>query len=198
MIRQVIPYAQSRDRIQSGDVLLFRGTGSVAWCVSVVTKSPYNHAALAAWWGDVLMCVETRGLRNARAVVLSSQVRAYPCRIDVYRYALPTRFRIETPSIVPGSPLPARAAAWAIRKTCTTYGWWAIVRALVQRFPGSRLIWRPSTNDTRPGPLDCSALCSNSYRHAGDDLCPGLSDTDTTPADLATSKKLNYVFTIGR
>lgn len=197
MIRQVIPYARARERIQDGDILLFRGCGLVAWGVSAIIHSPYNHAALAAWWGDVLMCVETRGLRNARAVVLSSQVRGRPSQIDVYRYDQnatgPTAYRL-----LSSSPIPARAAAWAVRKTATPYGWWAIVRALIQRLPGSRLIWRPSTNDARPGPLNCSALASDSYRHAGDDLCPGLSDTDTTPADLAASNKLKYAFTIGR
>jgi len=192
MIRQVFPYAQARERIQDGDVLLFRGQGLIAWGVSVITKSPYNHAAEAAWWSRILMCVETRGLRNARAVVLSSQVKKYRCRIDVYRYV-----PVAAQGLLRGSPIPARAAAWAIRNTATPYGWWAIVRALVQRLPGSRLIWRASTDDARRGPIHCSANVAASYRHSGDDLCPGLSDTDTTPTDLAASRKLKYICTIG-
>jgi hypothetical protein len=75
-----VPYRAARRQVRDGDLLLFRRRG----LISIAGRGDHSHAAKAAWWGDDLFCLEVREWHGGRAVTLSSQVRDYPDRIDVY------------------------------------------------------------------------------------------------------------------
>ena len=61
MESRMVKYAQARDQIKNGDVLMYKGRGLVSSVIRWVTHSPYSHAALAAWWNQRLMVMEAKG-----------------------------------------------------------------------------------------------------------------------------------------
>ena len=68
-------YAEFRRRLRTGDIALSRSDGRwpdrvIAWG----TGSPYVHATMIGWCGDVLMLAEARQWRESHLVTLSSQV----------------------------------------------------------------------------------------------------------------------------
>src|ERR1043165_2196205 len=98
-------YRDIRHEILDGDLLLVRRRG----LISIAGRGAHSHAAKAAWWRssapavgrsrqpdalefamaagnrDILFCLEVRELHGGRAVTLSSQVKRFPGRIDVFQ-----------------------------------------------------------------------------------------------------------------
>ena len=71
--------ARPAPKIRDGDLLLFRRRhGAVGKLISVAGRSPYCHAAMAAWWNGRLMCLETVQGHGGRAVLLSTLVATHP------------------------------------------------------------------------------------------------------------------------
>ena len=60
-------YADARQKIKSGDVLLWRCTGLVPWLIRKITKSQWAHVGIAIWWGDRLMVVDSYPVKGTRA-----------------------------------------------------------------------------------------------------------------------------------
>ena len=65
----LVVYPLARRKIRDGDLLLFRrrrrpGSSLIA----AIGRSDYSHAAMAAWWQQRLMCLETVQFRGGRAV----------------------------------------------------------------------------------------------------------------------------------
>ncbi|MBN2475884.1 MAG: hypothetical protein JXB62_14830, partial [Pirellulales bacterium] len=155
--------------------------------ISVVGRSPYSHAAMAAWWHGRLMCLETLQGRGGRAVMLSTLVADAPGWIDVFRIQLNRR------------RFNAQAAVEAmIEITGRRYGWRALVRAGLVHLPLVRFLVRPETDDAANGHLPfCSQAVARACRAGGIDLVPNLADRSTEPGDLARSAALVYRFTLG-
>ena len=98
------------------------------------TGSPYVHATMIGWCGDVLMLAEARQWRESHLVTLSSQVKQWPGLYDVYRVRRPFR------------PL----AAWdtMVRATGTPYGWGQLLAAALRQ--AVRPAACPDPKTTRP------------------------------------------------
>ena len=188
--RQLVNLSQHARQIRSGDLLLFRGRGFLSRMIGIAGRSPYTHAARAAWWDDLLYCCEVRELRGGRAVTLESQVRRYPKQIDVF----------ETN---PGCRWPQydrQGALRYIRRLAgCDYGYVGVLRAAVRHLPLWRCLLRPVINDnevTRRPPF-CSQACAMADRLGGNvDPVPQLADRLTEPADLARSPFYRYRFTL--
>lgn len=67
-------YQEARDQIQSGDVILFRGSGPVAWLIRVLTHSLFDHAAVAWVIGGRVLVVEARMLGGVQVHALSQRL----------------------------------------------------------------------------------------------------------------------------
>lgn len=185
-----IPYEDLRGNIADGDVLLFRSKGTVASVIRWATRSTYSHAAMAAWYKDRLMVLESRELRGCRAVPLSAALVAGEILV------LRTR----------GGFTMNRTLAIdeAVARLGGPYGWASILRialsklplALLRRIPVlGRVIPRGPTwsedDETPSGPrMICSEYVARCYRAGGVDLVPNLADRDTTPGDIARSAAL--------
>jgi len=184
----VVPYNAARGKIRDGDVLLFRRRrGFLSKLIAVAGRSEYCHAAMAAWWNDRLMCLETVQGCGGRAVLLSTLVEDAPGRIDVFR-ALPKLRRFRRLSAVEAM----------IEITGRRYGWPALVKAALVHLPMVRFLVRAETNDAADGHLPfCSQAVAWAYRLGGLDLAPNLADRQTEPGDLARSAALEYRFTLG-
>lgn len=178
-------YRDVRLEIGDADLLLFRARLPHSRLIASAGRSLYAHAAMAAWWGDRLMCLETRQWIGGRAVALSNLVAAMPGRIDVYTAALSQAER-------------SAAVGVMISATGNRYGWPALAWHALRQAPLVRWLLPPELDDGRNGTLPvCSQLVSRAYRDgAGVDVVPNLSDRATTPGDLARSSRFEYRFTL--
>ena len=117
-----LSYEQARKKIGDGDLLLFRRKG----LISVAGRGVHSHAAMAAWWGDDLFCLEMRGKTGGRAVTLSSQVKRFSGLIDWFE-------------VNPDRRWPDFDRAGAVREmrrlAGCDYGWANIFKAALLHLP---------------------------------------------------------------
>lgn len=183
---EYVAYHEARQEIRDGDLLLDRRRG----LISIAGRGVHSHAAKAAWWGDDLFCLEVRQLHGGRAVTLSSQVRKFPGRIDVFEVNPDDRW-----------PHYDRAAATAIMRRLAgcSYGYVGVALAALLHLPLARLWVQPDLRDGAGAnvPPFCSQACALSDRIGGGvDPVPHLADGMTLPADLARSPFYRYRHTL--
>ncbi len=168
-------YSNAREQIQTGDVLLFRGTSAVSRIIRWGSRSPYSHAGLAAWWGDRLIVFQAVS-RGAQVVPVSSAVDAYDGQVDWW--APKADITLD----------PEELLNHAVTMLGRAYAFSGVLRLMwrmaVRRFRGLR--------DAKDAPkeLFCSQYVSYCYRKAGVDLVLHADDASTSPGDLATSGQL--------
>jgi len=182
-------YRSARPYIHDGDVLLFRRRRGLAGkLIATAGRSPYSHAAMAAWWRGRLMCLETLQSCGGRAVLLSNLVEEGDAEIDVFSIKTWRRVRQKD----------RQAAVEAMLEiTGRKYGWWALLKAAIRHLPIVRLFAPVITDDEADGELPfCSQAVAWAWRRAGLDLVPKLADRLTEPGDLARSAALKYRFTL--
>lgn len=181
-----VPYREARSQVRDSDLLLFRRRG----LISIAGRGDHTHAAKAAWWGDDLFCLEVREWHGGRAVTLSSQVRKFPARIDVYQTNPRDRW---------GEYDRAGATAVMRRLAGCGYGYWGVAAAALLHLPFVRLFAEVDVYDGEPPnrPPFCSQACAMSDRIGGGvDPVTHLADRMTLPADLARSPFYRYLFTL--
>ena len=180
-----VSYRQARREVRDADLLLFRRRG----LISIAGRGEHSHAAKAAWWGDDLFCLEVREWHGGRAVTLSSQVRRFAGRIDLYRTN-------------PGDRWPeydrSRATQIMRRLAGCAYGYRAVAAAALLHLPFVRLLAQADVHDTDlpDRPPFCSQACALSDRLGGVDPVTHLADRMTLPADLARSPFYQYLLTL--
>jgi hypothetical protein len=153
-------------------------------------RGEHSHAAKAAWWERDLFCLEVRELVGGRAVTLSSQVKRYPARIDVYETNPDDRW--------PEYDC-AGATRFMRRLAGCDYGWVNLIGAALLHLPWIRLWVRANTNDeavSRRPPFCSHAVAMADRIGGGVDPVKHLADRLTEPADLARSPFYRYRFTL--
>ena len=179
-------YHDARSLIGDGDLLLFRRRN----LISIAGRGEHSHAAKAAWWNGCLFCLEVREWFGGRAVTLSSQVKRYPGRIDVF----------ETNADDRGPDYDGKFALLVMRRLAgCDYGYRNVLAASLLHLPILRLFVKPNTDDraeTRLPPF-CSEAVARAERSGGNvDPVRHLADRITEPADLARSPFYKYRFTL--
>jgi hypothetical protein len=185
-VLNLVPYATARRTMCDGDLLLFRRRSLIARA----GRGIHSHAAKAAWWGSDLFCLEVREFCGGRAVTLSSQVRKFSGRIDVFEVNPEHRW-----------PEYDRAgAARFMRRLCgCPYGYAGVAWAGLLHLPVVRWFVRANMADRAfdRRPPFCSQACAMADRMGGGvDPVPHLADRITEPADLARSSFYRYRFTL--
>jgi hypothetical protein len=185
---KLVPYHKVRDQIRDGDLLLFRRRG----LISALGRGDHSHAAKAAWWESDLFCLEVRSWYGGRAVTLSSQVRRYPGRIDVFEVNPEDRW----------PQYDRRGAVRFMRRLAgCDYGYGGVAVAALLHLPVVRMFVRANVDDRAIDrrPPFCSHACAMADRLGGGvDPVPHLADWLTEPSDLARSPFYRYRFTLVR
>jgi hypothetical protein len=180
-------YDSVRHLIYNGDLLLCRPSDDpIKKAIAAGGRSEYSHAAIAARWGDTLMCLEM-AFTGGRAVTLSSQVLQARGRWDVYQTNPDHLESFDRQKLV----------EIMIRATGTPYGWGNFFNLCWRKLPLVRLCVKPIADDTTNGTnLICSQAVSRACRLAGFDPVPELPDSLTEPGDLARSPFFKYRFSL--
>lgn len=183
---EMIPvvYSDIRHDIPQAALLQYRAGRKLSnRLIARVSGTPYAHSAMAAWWGNVLMCLETLQFRGGRAVTLSSQVQGWPGQWDVYKVR---------------EPFDAEAAVQSmLRITGTPYGWWNLLRVGARYLPLVRLCLPPLTDDRLNGSFPvCSQATSRACRVGGRDPRPNHADVVTEPGHMTDSAFSVYQYTL--
>ncbi len=188
-----VKYEDVRHEIWNADLLLFRKReiGLLDGVIAIAGRGVHSHAAKAAWWKNDLFCLEVREFHGGRAVSLSSQVKKYPGRIDVFRPNADNRW----------PDYDTDKALEVMRKLAgCDYGYWNVILTAMTHLPVFRIFVRPDRSDDTAldlrRPPFCSQAVSMADRLAGVDPTPQLSDRFTEPADLARSPFYKYQFTL--
>lgn len=191
---KLVKYENFRHEIWNGDLLLFRRSrfGFLSTAIATAGRGIHSHAGKAAWWHDDLFCLEVREFHGGRAVTLSSQVKKYSGRIDVFRPNANGKWSLYNPEI---------SLEVMRRLTGTDYGYINVTITAMTHIPLIRWFVKPDKNDenyrSRKRPPFCSQAVAMAERIAGVDPVPNLSDRFTEPADLARSPFYTYLFTLG-
>ena len=185
---RVVSFDVGQHQVRNGDLLLKRASADPSEeIIAEIGRSPYSHAAMAAWWNGVLMVLEMVQWRGGDSLPLFRAVDEAPGRWDVFEVNPDERWSFDR----------STAVETMIRLTGTRYGWWNLAAAAVRRLPIVRLFARPLTDDKLNGsPPFCSQAVSRACRAGGVDPVPFLADTVTEPGDLAHSNFFRYRFTL--
>lgn len=179
-----VVYSEVRGSIPQGALLQYRaGWRPSNRLISLVGCTPYVHSGMAAWWGDVVMLLETLQFRGGRAVRLSTQVKQYPGQWDVFEVRKP--FRSEA------------AVQTMLRITGTPYGWGSLAKVALTHTPVLRWVFRPATDDklNNSAPF-CSQAVSRACRAGGRDPRPNRADVATEPGHLVHPGFSEYKYTL--
>jgi len=198
-----IKYDQAKELIQEGDILLFRGSGIIGFLIKRYTAGLHSHVALAHKDGDILECVEFREFMGGRSVSLKSQVDAAPLSIDVFRPVKSISYEELDEDgnfkLIEKNYTKETASAMTediIRWTGQPYGWKNIWKMFFRFIPGARLLKQNFNDDEVAKAKVCSTAVTVALRRNYMDPVPYLADDRVSPADLARSPLLQYLFTI--
>lgn len=198
-----IKYDQAKELIQEGDILLFRGSGAIGFLIKRYTGGVHSHVALAHKDGDVLECVEFREFMGGRSVSLKSQVDNSPLNIDVFRPVKSISYEEMdaegNTKLIEKNYTEETASAMTediIRWTGQPYGWSNIWKMFLRFIPGTRLFQQNINDDEVAKAKVCSTAVTVALRRNFMDPVPYLADDRVSPADLARSPILQYLFTI--
>ncbi len=176
----LVRYIDIRDRIQDGDLFLWRGQFKSSELFEDLTNAFYSHAAIAAKWHDRLMVLQAEA--HVEAVPLSYAIATYPGRVDWYRLR---RERIDG-----HEQIVARTLAEAKSDLGLPFGAIDLIRSLWGRLTRTIL---PNARVAKA--MFCSEYVHRCFRAGGLDLT-GKSDIDTMPQDIANCGYIEYLATV--
>jgi len=176
----LVRYLDIRDRIQDGDLFLWRGQYKSSEIFEDLTRAFYSHAAIAARWHDRWMVLQAEA--HVETVPLSYAIATYPGRVDWYRLK---REVIPNHQEVVGGTLAEAKADLGL-----PFGAVDLLKSLWARFTRKFL---PNARVAKA--LFCSEYVHRCFRTGGLDLT-GKSDIDTMPQDIANCRYIEYVATV--
>lgn len=170
-----IDYAEVRDKIRNGDIVLFRGRSLISRCICWLTRSTYSHAGVVGWWNNHLMVLEAVS-KGVVATRLSSIVNGYPGSAELWT----SDKDIDREEIV-------RAAQMLLGRSYSMMKVFALGRRII--YGGMK----GKDPDESPDGFLCSEFVSRVWRAGGLDLKEDAPDRFTKPKDIAASIHLRKI-----
>jgi hypothetical protein len=174
-------YGDIRDRVEDGDVVLFRGTVFLSRAIEKISHGVYSHCAIAATWGERKMLLQAELMGGVQAVPMSVAVGTYTGRVDWFKVAPALRAKLDI------AVLLAEARA----DLGLTYATSELLRVAAHTLFGTSL---PDDCDN-PHALFCSQYVERCFRKAGLRITKD-SDIGTSPSEIAASEALRLQGTI--
>ncbi len=174
-------YAEVRDEMRDGDVVLFRGSVLASRIIQRISGGRYSHSALVLDWGGRWMILQAELIEGVQTVPLSVAVARYHGEVDFYPLTPEARAKVDLSKL-------ARTARSALG---LRYAKLDLLRV------AAHLLFHLGLPRYRRDPeaLFCSQYVSRCFRIAGLDLAP-QSDVGTSPEQIASSHWLRYAGTI--
>lgn len=176
-----LAYAELRDQVKDGDLILFRGNVFLSRVIQRVSGGRYSHSALVLDWGGRWMILQAEFIEGVQAVPLSVAVARYHGDVDFYPLTPEARARVDLPRL-------AGVAKSALGLRYAKLDLLGAAAHLLFRF-------RLPRYQRDPEALFCSQYVSRCFRVAGLDLV-AESDVGTSPEQIATSRWLRYAGTV--
>lgn len=174
-----LKYADFRDQIRDGDILLYKGQTFISYLIEIFTKSEYSHAGIAVWWNKRLMVMEA----------IRKGVIVNPLRRSVHRYKGSVEWWTCKKEI--DDSVRGKMIIFAQRQLGKDFGFWLLfwfgfMISFFYRDLDKRDAFR------RERKLFCSLYVALIYNKAGIDLKRNRADRFMSPADIASSPELEY------
>ena len=171
-------YEKYRNEILNGDILLYAGSGLLSKLIRWVTKSTYSHAGLAVWWNDRLMVLEAIG-KGVVLTPMSKSVSHYKGQVDWYTSikSIPKTKRLNM-------------VQFAQQELGKEYSKWRLLLFGYILILGKDKDRRDELREENS--LICSHYVAQVYNYGGVDLAKGVSDSFTSPRDIADSPELDF------
>lgn len=195
-----------KNLIKEGDILLFRGSGFIAFFIKSFTNNPYTHIGLASYHNgkNLLELIEIREFYGGRSVNLASQLKKNPNNIDVYRISSPVyeyKSKLDSEGNLQIEQLKleynGRVVSNALRfLTGISYGYKRIFEIWLRHAPVLRLFVPWDFQENKDVYPICSSAISYVIRENFTDLVHFSPDKRTSPGDISKSPLTNYMFTI--
>jgi cell wall-associated NlpC family hydrolase len=165
-------YDQVRDRIRTGDLILFRGRGPLSRLIRKLSYCVYSHVGIAAWWGDHLVVFQSRIPVGVEVLPARRVVWKYDGQVDWWALKPEPAARLDRDGLL----------SVAIAELGKPYSFWGLVRAGF-RLLGGRLTGRRDPV-ALPESYFCSQFVSACFRGGGVDLAPDVNDECTSPGSI--------------
>lgn len=199
-----IDYEQAKTILKEGDILLFRNNGLIGRLIQRYTGGVHSHVAIVHKDRHIWECVEFREFKGGRTVSLASQVAKCDSCIDVFR---PVRSITYEKMIDKNINIIGKNYTEDVAKSVTEdiimwtgqpYGWKNIWNMFKRFIPFIRLFAQNVDDGKIADAKVCSTAVTVALRRNYMDPVPYLADEMVSPADLARSPLLQYLFTIKR
>jgi hypothetical protein len=204
-----ISYSVAKSLIKEADILLFKRGNfpSIGWWIGKYTYSPYSHTGLATWMDCKLYCLEFREFCGSRIYPIDSYVHEYSGRISVFRAVETAVFpkivydqngpKLSYDTFEFNDDVALKITNEAKQLVGQKYSYWTIWQIFKTYIPFVRLGRKIVKNgESDPKRFVCSTLVTYSYRKNFIDPVPFISDSYTTPGDLARSGLFKKMFEI--
>jgi hypothetical protein len=179
--RVPLAYAELRDQVKDGDLILFKGNVLLSRIIQRISGGRYSHSALVLDWGGRWMILQAEVIEGVQAVPLSVAVARYHGDVDFYPLRPEARAKVDLPRL-------AQVAKSALGLGYAKLDLLRVAAHLLFRFRLPRYRRDPEA-------LFCSQYVSRCFRVAGLDLV-AESDVGTSPEQIATSHWVRYAGTV--
>lgn len=176
MESKILRYDEVRDQIRNGDVFMYEGKTVFSSIIRWVTRSPYSHAGMAAWWNERLMVMEAKG----NGVVTS------PFSRSISHYKGGVEWLTCVKEISDQDRL--RMVIFAQEELGKSYGRWKAILLGIKILLERDLDRRDRLKTENK--LFCSEYVARIYNSIGLDLKKQRSDRFMKPVDIANSPLL--------
>jgi hypothetical protein len=169
-----VKYQEIRDRIQTGDILLFSGRRWLSHVIEGISHSRYSHVAFLTRWEGRIIAMQA-DLRGVEVIPASMLVCRYEGNVEWWRLGEAHRLRFN------GRDFLDRALTLIGIK----YGYLSLLWLGLRMLLGLS-VYRKFSH-LRPSTLYCSQFVSYCYKNEGLDINAKAGVDGTSPSDFALS-----------
>ena len=169
-----VDYQKIRGDIQTGDILLFRGSHPLSKVIEGISGSPYSHVAFLTKWDGRVIAMQS-DLRGVEVIPASMLVCRYEGNVEWWRLCEAKRARFDSRDFLNR----------ALTLTGVKYGYLSLIWVGIRMMLGLSVYKKFS--HVRPSSLFCSSFVSYCYMNEGISISAKAGVDGTSPADFALS-----------